>query len=137
MGQALPHVTQVGSPSGIWRAALPRARASRERITFSTGSLLKDSKKRRAVCTRPTPGLPAGPPAPSAQAGWPKPREAQGISQRKLQNSSRVAQAQTQAPASSVKVCKRQWLPREPGAHPTADLPCYHLTPGLSFPICK
>ena len=44
--------------------ALPRARASRERITFSTGSLLKDSKKRQAACTRPTPSLPAGPSAP-------------------------------------------------------------------------
>lgn len=68
-GPALPRVTQVGSPSGIWRAALPRARASRERITFSTGSLLKDSEKRRAVCTRPTLGLPTGPSAPQHRPG--------------------------------------------------------------------
>lgn len=46
------------------RAALPRGRASRERITFSTGSLLKDSEKRAAARTRPTPGLPTGPAAP-------------------------------------------------------------------------
>lgn len=37
---------------------------------------------------------------PSAQAGWPKPREAQGISQRKLQNSQWMAQTQMQAPSS-------------------------------------
>lgn len=69
------------------RAALPSGRASRERITFSTGSLLKDSEKRPAACTRQPPGLPTGLPAPSVQAGWPKPQEALGPSQRKLQNS--------------------------------------------------
>lgn len=49
--------------AGGGRPALPRGRASREGITFATGSLLKDSEKRTAACARPTPGLPTGPPA--------------------------------------------------------------------------
>lgn len=74
--------------AGGGRPALPRGRASRGRITFATGSLLKDSEKRTAACTRPTPGLPAGPSAPLGTGhGWPKPQEAHGISQRKLRNS--------------------------------------------------
>lgn len=64
------------NPSGLaerdlagGQPALPRGRASRERITFSTGSFLKDSEKRPAVCTRPTSGLPTGPAAPQHRPG--------------------------------------------------------------------
>lgn len=62
---APPHVTQAagrqaGRQSESWQAALPERRASRERITFSTGRLLKDREKRPATRTRLTPGLPTG-----------------------------------------------------------------------------
>lgn len=120
---------------GSGRPALPRGRASRERITFATGSLLKDGEKRTAACTRPTPGLPMGRLPPWAQA-----------------TDGQSHGTPTASPKESCKIPSRWHRPRRlplkqrfsklRGGHgnQVSIWPrtcCYRPTPGLSFPICK